>query len=454
MTSEPAEACFFFVDDSNIWIEAQKFAASGNSHMPKLADSDRDPRLRIDIGKLINTLCDDRQQCSSFLYGSRPPPNDSVWEAFKKCKFQTKIYDRSRGKEKEVDHSMAADLAFHAAKLDDKPEKVNTTFVVITGDRDMLPPIKVVLGCGIRVELWAWKSGVSREFLKLSALEPLLSVKCLDDVFGRISFTNFRSTRHGNKVRPDVTIVLCEFVEQEVDNLEAYVSEQLLELCHLFYISRPQNGREMFVEFPKVKNIDPMFQRARELFKDMRVLSWQEYNSRSKEKVPIVVKTSNEYALLTDEHEQRSVHDAETDEGEPVENGPNSTGDEAETGGEHRKTGQSQGQADPDDNGGWQIVQRTNLDQKHRRTMRQTQRCPDHIRCAKRGDCGYRHIDEERNLFRDHPTLDFTRWKTRKCNIPSCRKGKRCRFAHTQNEAWCLRCTHEGHFSAECPFMK
>jgi hypothetical protein len=53
-----------FVDDSNVWIEAQKFAASGNSHMPKLQDSDRDPRLRIDIGKLVKTLVGiNRTQC-------------------------------------------------------------------------------------------------------------------------------------------------------------------------------------------------------------------------------------------------------------------------------------------------------------------------------------------------------------------------------------------------------
>ncbi len=164
MGSKPIETCMFFVDDSNIWIEAQKFAASGNSHMPKLTDSDRDPRLRIDIGKLIDTLRNDRSQGPSFLYGSRPPPNDSVWKAFEKFKFQTKIYDRAHGKEKEVDNSMATDLSSKATELSIRAEydlrykeqKANTTFVAITGDRDLLPPIKKVLESDIRVELWAW----------------------------------------------------------------------------------------------------------------------------------------------------------------------------------------------------------------------------------------------------------------------------------------------------------
>lgn len=122
MGSEPTETCMFFVDDSNIWIEAQKFAASGNSHMPKLTDSDRDPRLRIDVGSLIDTLRNGRSQGPSFLYGSRPPPNDSVWKAFEKDKFQTKIYDRTHGKEKEVDNSMATDLSSQATELSIRAE--------------------------------------------------------------------------------------------------------------------------------------------------------------------------------------------------------------------------------------------------------------------------------------------------------------------------------------------
>ncbi|SPQ27155.1 c27ae5fa-a1b4-4fef-aa14-690be1f76c3d [Thermothielavioides terrestris] len=155
----PRETCMIFIDDSNVWIEAQKFVASGNSHMPKLQDSDRDPRLRIDIGKLVERLLRNRTQGLSFLYGSRPPPNDSVWKAFEKNKFETNIYDRAYGgKEKEVDNSMLVDIATKATELsmeakllakhgDPKAieKKDNTTFVVITGDRDLMPAVECVL---------------------------------------------------------------------------------------------------------------------------------------------------------------------------------------------------------------------------------------------------------------------------------------------------------------------
>lgn len=111
--------CMILVDDSNVWIEAQKFAASGNSHMPKLQDSDRDPRLRVDIGKLVKRLrCQHRTQGPSFLYGSRPPPNDSVWEAFKRNKFETNIYDCDHGgEEKEVDNSTSVGMTRSATEL-------------------------------------------------------------------------------------------------------------------------------------------------------------------------------------------------------------------------------------------------------------------------------------------------------------------------------------------------
>ena len=134
--------------------------------MPKLQDSDRDPRLRIDIGKLVERLRRNRTQGPSFLYGSRPPPNDSVWKAFEKNKFETNIYDRAHGgKEKEVDNSMSVDMATKATDLRIRAEVMadpeatekrdNTTFVAITGDRDMMPAVKRVLECRIRVELWA-----------------------------------------------------------------------------------------------------------------------------------------------------------------------------------------------------------------------------------------------------------------------------------------------------------
>ncbi|TPX07077.1 uncharacterized protein E0L32_010972 [Thyridium curvatum] len=453
MNNETTETCMFFIDDSNIWIEAQKFAASGNSHMPKLTDSDRDPRLRIDVGKLIDTLRKDRVQGRSFLYGSRPPPNDSVWKAYEKFRFQTKIYDRSQGgKEKEVDNSMATDLSSEATELSIRAEydpkvmkqKNETVFVAITGDRDMLPAIKKVLKHEIRVELWAWRSGISKDYQRLSYDNSLLSVEFMDGIFGMISFTNFQSTRQNksNHVDPGQAIVLCEFGDLSLNDIEHFICDQLLQLGRLFYITRSQTETEMFVEFPKVENIEAMVLKAGELFDGiLKVRSWPEYANSANKNLPVLVETSNMYTPLTGENGQFATT-ASPKGGYRALNGLGVS-----------DSGEIQGLKDPDNNDGWQTVARSDLGKDHRRGLRQTQRCPERIRCKKRGECGYRHTDEERDLFRDMPNQNFGLWKTKACNnVPYCRRGKRCGFAHSAAEAWCLRCRLEGHYTEKCRY--
>ena len=465
MDSNDLETCMFFVDDSNIWIEAQKFAASGNQYMPRLEDSDVDPRLRIDIGKLVDTLRGRRKQGPSFLYGSRPPPNDSVWKAFEdKFRFNTKIYNRnSKNKEKEVDNSLATDLASEAtelrvgAKYNDKvmEKKKKTVFVVITGDRDILPPVKKVLDSGLRVELWGWKNGIAKEYYNERSV--LLSINHLDSEFDKIFFTNFRSTRKGNKahtVDPARTIVLCGFDEPCAEDLdEDGVGRELITLSRLFYLTPSTATRDIFVEFPNVVNIEAMVHKARDLFDGtLRVVSWPEYAQRFNRPIPDVAEKKNIYKPLTDKRLPLSADNADPAEREPFKkanrspsNGVIQTGDwEGE---ETRRLG------NPDDGEGWQTVSRSDPAKDHRRAPSQTQRCSYRIRCRKRGECGFQHTKEETDLFRDNPTQNFGLWKTKRCNREFCNRGKRCAFAHPQEEGWCAFCRHEGHCSDECPYQ-
>jgi hypothetical protein len=161
----PSETYMIFVADSNLWVEAQKFGPSGNSHT----------------------------YSPLFLYSSRPPPYNSVWDAFKKNKFENNIYDRTYGGgEKEVDESMSVDMVVKATELQIEAEfmakhfndpkatkkKDRTTFVIIKGNRDIMPAVKHVLRCKIGVALCGWKSGISQVYLDLAATNSLLSVYC------------------------------------------------------------------------------------------------------------------------------------------------------------------------------------------------------------------------------------------------------------------------------------
>lgn len=455
---EEKEDCLLFIDDSNVWIEAQKFAVYGNPRMPKFADGDRDPRLRIDIGKLVNTLCRGRNQRKSNIYGSRPPPNDLVWEQYEKWNFETKIYDRgANGKEKEVDNSMAVDLSGEAVELhvsakynaDAKRRKDRTVFVVITGDRDLLPAVKKVLHHGFPVELWGWKLGIARDYLRERNDNGLLSVKFLDDIFTNISFTNCRSTRN-TKLDPAQTIVLCDPDCSRGESWNEYsVAQTLLQTGRLFYTTRSKTGTEIFAGFPKVNNIDTIIHKARTLFGgQVEVLSWPIYASRFNKDDSDMIETSNMFRPLAG-GDERSSSRTTTDEVErPSRREPEPENSRKESPEVESHIG------DTEDEEGWQQVKsRTDLQKAHGRNLRRPQPCSSGQHCRSKGDCGYKHTQKEMNRFHESPNQDFTVWKTRKCAKPWCREGERCAFAHSKEEAWCLSCKSQGHFTDECKTM-
>ncbi|CAI4211657.1 unnamed protein product [Parascedosporium putredinis] len=409
-----------FAEDSNIWIEAQKHAASGNSYLPMLTDRDRDPRLRIDIGQLIQRLCGSRNRGGLFLYGSHPPPNDTVWEAFKRNDFKTKIFDRSYGgKEKQVDGSMGTDIARIATELrigaqynpDVKAELESTVFIVITGDRDLMPSIELVLNCKIHVELWAWRDGISKEYLKLDAKNGQLSVNLLDDAFGEIFYLNFLSTRRSNRVCPDKALILV--VDDGIRNVVRFVSGELLSLSRLFYLYPPQDEAPyVVVEFPEIRatsDLESIIQNVRVIFEDTcSVVSWPEYMSRNNNSAPCVIETSNVYQPL------RPTESPAGGLVSPTNRLPRANTMRGAAPGDRpaQDVEQQDGSQGPGDSQPWQTVTRSTPNSDHRRAMRNSQRCSKAIRCNMKGECGYKHTDHERSLFREYPNHDFRMWKS------------------------------------------
>lgn len=469
-----------FVDDSNVWIAAQQFAASGNSHMPKLQDSDRDPRLRIDIGKLVERLRRNRTQGPSFLYGSRPPPNDSVWRAFEKNKFETNIYDRAYGgKEKEVDNSMSVDMTWKATELQIRAEdpkaaetKNKTTFVVITGDRDMMPAVKHVLKCKIRVELWAWKSGISQAYLDLAAINGLLSVHLLDSIFKDICFTAYRSTRKVKSVVGGKTIVLRHVDESD----EEAICDRLLETGQLFWKTRWDGQPDLCIEFPKVGQIEKLILQARQLLPDVTIVSWPEYRARFFNTDDVKIVNTCMYRLLDPD----SVAEDERDDAKieerlqnprlknTIQNASGSLSGNTNNNGSGSNSGNANvntntrantsgninsdnGTADDSDGAPWEtVVRNSDPGKRHRRVVDQRQDCPYGLRCKKQDDCGYRHTAQERQLFQQNPNQNLGMRKTQPCKFaPNCWRGRDCLYAHSEAEARCLDCKQTGHFKGD-----
>ena len=166
---------WIYVDDSNIWIEAKKLAS-----IVKGLKTTEDHRVRIDVGKLTDVVAEHRPVAQGFLYGSEPPPIDTVWEKIEQRGWKVAREKRSRktGKEKKVDTKLVADVTERACTT---PKEERSTIVLITGDADAIPAMeKVVKYDGWNLEVYMWKHALSSDIKKMNDGDRV-KVFALDD---------------------------------------------------------------------------------------------------------------------------------------------------------------------------------------------------------------------------------------------------------------------------------
>ena len=171
--SEDNDHVFLYVDDSNMWIEAKKLAA--NKLKLKCVEV---PRLRLDIGKVTDVVANDRKVAWGILYGSEPPPIDSVWQKIRERGWKVITTRRSTftKKEKQVDHQMVADITALVSGCVFKGK-----IVMVSGDADMIPAIRKSLQRKWSTEIWMWENGVSNALKKLEEENPgLMSINIFD----------------------------------------------------------------------------------------------------------------------------------------------------------------------------------------------------------------------------------------------------------------------------------
>ncbi len=136
-----------------------------------------DNSYEIDWGKFLYIVkrTDTRALAEvPFLYGSRPPPHDSVWQRIRDDGFDVKVFDRNiRNKEKGVDMEMGMDIAERLHTV--QPPR---TIVIAAGDADYVPAVSRARSKGWKVEVWFW--GNAAEQLKTAASEFVPLDKYLD----------------------------------------------------------------------------------------------------------------------------------------------------------------------------------------------------------------------------------------------------------------------------------
>ena len=431
-----------FVDDSNLWIAGMKVQGK------KLKDTDIDTRYRIDLGKFLNLVTEERHISKAFLYGSVPPPNDTVWKAAREKNFEVKTFQRSgSGREKELDVAMGSDITETLFTL---PYTEGVIFVTVTGDRDLKSPIEKVLKQRIQVELWSWEDAMAREFRHLATLDRLFTPHTLDKVEQSFGYTTIMSTREKKDIDPAHAIAYKDVPKgkQFLHEVVAHINR----LLRLFYItsvkSQTEGKRDLIVEFPKSKP-ELVLSLIRKLAGfEYQPCSYVEYKHQLQQQ-NYEIETKNRFEILS------KLDDSSIDTDSLLDVVESSMSLELNdvTPEEEEEPIESSAAAgsDPDD---WLTVVRREAGKRTLKKKRSEMQCRWGDHCSKASECPCKHTKEEKQAFARWPKIPFKFLKTRECNKldkhVTTEQQKRCSFAHVPSDSWCLKCRIYGHLTNDC----
>jgi hypothetical protein len=179
-------ANFLYVDNSNVWIEGMHVAAVKNGLAPDLQTALNgnvcDHNYKIDFGNLFRFAGGSNQEVGrAVLFGSRPPPNDSVWAAASAQGFEVVVFDRNfKNSEKKVDTSIVTEIITDSFRL---MEATRDEITLVAGDSDYVPAIASLRSRGFtfHVVFWGHASGelkaAATKFINLNSYMDHLRLK-------------------------------------------------------------------------------------------------------------------------------------------------------------------------------------------------------------------------------------------------------------------------------------
>eukprot|EP01128_Nolandella_sp_AFSM9_P001003 TRINITY_DN1111_c0_g1_i2.p1 TRINITY_DN1111_c0_g1~~TRINITY_DN1111_c0_g1_i2.p1 ORF type:complete len:444 (-),score=18.34 TRINITY_DN1111_c0_g1_i2:181-1512(-) len=389
-----------FLDDSNLWIEGQKRAADN------LKDPiSKDVRYRVDFGKLMHVITSARRDyavtdSAGFLYGSLPPSHDSMWRKAGERGFKLFLFQRSQNGEKEVDTSIVAGITKAALLCEGK----RITFVVITGDRDLLPAINEASESGHFTEVWAWSHSASNVYRTLQRNDEHFRLRLFtaQDVC-RIGFIATKSTHARHHINAAKAVVFKSLNRSVWENIQDRLSGLLLQ----FFCSFPRGTGEEFdviVEFPnwKLDHVLPLL-------------------------------TPWEHLVVTYVQYSNPVRTPVFEEISPTVQAEVNT-----------------------DNGEWSVVDYRSS-RPARAVKKKATRCLKSYFCGKGANCRNEHTWHEQKIFREYAS-GVPHWRVYPCRNSPCPDGADCPFYHTVRECWCYSCRKykvgpHGHSSDHCPHL-
>ena len=176
---------YLYVDNSNVWIEGMHVSAVQKGLAPDIRTALRsdicDQAWTLDFGRLYEFAGGQVPDVGrAVLFGSRPPPNDTLWAIANARGFETVVYDRNfNNREKKVDTSIVTEI------MDDASFRIKPTtdeITLVAGDVDYVPTVEKLKSRGFTFNVMFWDQA-SRE-LKAAATKFV----SLNNFLGFLSF--------------------------------------------------------------------------------------------------------------------------------------------------------------------------------------------------------------------------------------------------------------------------
>ena len=417
-----------------MWIEGKKLAAK-QANLKCVED----PRLRLDIGKVTDVVASGRDVAWGILYGSEPPPIDSVWNKIRERGWQVVTSKRSAftNKEKQVDHQMVT----HITALVSDRSVAKGKIVLVSGDADVIPAVKEGIINNWSFEIWMWASGISKALRTLKDENPeLLSIYELDSHLEDISFTNFKfSVKQVSSKLSNRSAVLKNF--KVTEGWEKKLTEKLgwpFQFCWI--------GPETLTDVKEYKDVLLIFQshvkpkdgkafsdHFEEIFQNLlkkypgKVVNYPVYRREYAKDEEICL--TNRYGVLSNVDEELSASDQS---------------DLEEGGGERSRPGSGKNTTtndrDPSEAEEFQLVQ----SKQRRRAQQYSELCKYRSKCSKGLKCTHGHTEDEKEFFRNPKKHLECKFKK------NCKYGSKCKFAHSSKDSFCRECHQWGHLESDC----
>lgn len=435
------EPAFIYVDDSNMWIEAKKLAAKQLN-----LNCVEDPRLRLDLGKVSDVVASGREVAWGVLYGSEPPPIDTVWEKIRERGWEVKTSKRSTftNKEKQVDHQMVADITALVSHKSVTKGKV----VIVSGDADVIPAIKEGLAKNWSFEIWMWEKSISKKLKDLEKENPkLLTISPLDSHLDNVTFTNFRfrTKMKSNLNSQSAVIRNCDFLPDEEwqkdltaklgwpfqfnwigpEELDSPVDYEDIDL--IFASGVKPTGKKDFTS-----HFEEIFKSLQQEYPG-KVVLYPAYRKDQSSENEICL--TNKFGALKDlEDIDKELSSSYISLQVTSDENKAEALDQEETDTDHDS------QTFEDDQETFQVVKRRGP----KKTQQYSELCKFRSKCGKGLKCTHHHTEAEKKFFK----------KPRKriaCRHNPCTRGPpNCDFAHAARDSFCQECHQWGHLQDGC----